>query len=109
MAMATSRDRFDIDDLSEAPEVRRIEREEPMDAMLEHRRDNVGVVDLATAAGMGSEQVKEAVEHTRPFLGDVERCSKFFAHPRSLSSWARQKRLLEVATRQRDILGALGG
>ncbi len=59
------RERFDIDDSSEAPEVCAVEREQAANAVFEHRRDDIGVMDLTTAATMGSEEVKEAIEYTR--------------------------------------------
>ena len=40
--------------------------------MLKHRRDDVGIVDLTTAAAMGGEKVEEPVEHIRSLLGDIE-------------------------------------
>ena len=47
--------RFDVDDTSEAPEVCSVEREQAPNAVFEHRRDDVGVVDLTAAAAMGSD------------------------------------------------------
>jgi hypothetical protein len=54
-----------------------VEREQATNAMLDHRRDDVDVVDLTTAATMGSEEVKEAVECTRQLLGNIKGSRKF--------------------------------
>jgi hypothetical protein len=40
--------------------------------MLDHCPDDIGVVDLTAAAAMGNQEVKEAVEHSRPILGNLE-------------------------------------
>jgi hypothetical protein len=68
----SSRDRFYVDDWSETAEVCSIEGKQAVKPMLDHCRDDIGVVDLTAAAAMGNQEVKEAVEHSRPILGNLE-------------------------------------
>jgi hypothetical protein len=71
-ARASSGDWFYVDDWSETAEVCSIEGKQAAQPMLDHCRDDIGVVDLTTAAAMGNQEVKEAVEHSRPILGNLE-------------------------------------
>ena len=63
---------LDLDNRGKAAEIRSVKGEQTTNAVLQHRRNYVGVVNLTAGAAMGNQQVQEAVENSGSFLRHIE-------------------------------------
>src|SRR5215469_17302674 len=75
-ARPPSRQPIDLDQRHETLEIRAVEREQSVHSAVEHRRDDIGIVDLATGDAMGRKDFNQAVERACPLFRNAERHPK---------------------------------